>query len=117
MIEKVIYDYLNNCFADNALGISAYMERPANPPESYVLIEKTGSGGEENHIKKSTLAIQSIKPSLYEAAVLNESVKDFMRAAISLDSITKVEINSDYNFTDGTTKTYRYQAVFDITHY
>lgn len=116
MIEKVICDYLNNCFADNALGISAFMERPANSPASYVLIEKTG-GEEENYIKKSTLAIQSIKPSLYEAAVLNESVKDFMRAAISLDSITKVEINSDYNFTDGTTKTYRYQAVFDITHY
>lgn len=116
MIEKIILDYLNRCITENALGIKAYMERPAENPSSYVLIEKTG-GGEENHIKNSTLAIQSIGTSLYEAAALNESIKDFMRAAISLDSITRVEVNSDYNFTDGNTKTYRYQAVFDITHY
>lgn len=116
MIEKIILDYLNSCFSDNTLGINAYMERPATPPASYVLIEKTG-GGEENHIKSSTLAIQSIGSSLYEAAALNESIKNFMRDAISLDSIARVEVNSDYNFTDGNTKTYRYQAVFDITHY
>jgi polyhydroxyalkanoate synthesis regulator phasin len=48
---------------------------------------------------------------------INEKVKDFMRAAISLDKIAKVECNSDYNFTDSSTKTYRYQAVFDIKYY
>ena len=52
-----------------------------------------------------------------DTAVLNEKVKEFMRAAISLDSIAKVECNSDYNFTDASTKEYRYQAVFDIKYY
>lgn len=116
MIEKIILDYLNQCITEDALGIKAYMERPAVKPDSYVLIEKTG-GGEDNHIKHSTLAIQSIGKTLFEAASLNESIKDFMRDAISLNEVAKVEINSDYNFTDSTTMEYRYQAVFDITHY
>jgi hypothetical protein len=112
MIEVTILNYLN----ENLENITAYMERPANPPKSYVLIEKTG-GGEENHIRHSTIAVKSIAESLYKAALLNEEVKDLMSSAISLDDIAKVELNSDYNFTDTSTKQYRYQAVFDITHY
>lgn len=112
MIEVTILNYLN----ENLENITAYMERPANPPKSYVLIEKTG-GGEENHIRHSTIAVKSIAESLFKAALLNEEVKDLMSSAISLDDIAKVELNSDYNFTDTSTKQYRYQAVFDITHY
>ena len=36
---------------------------------------------------------------------------------IDLDRVTKVSLNSDYNYTDTTTKHYRYQAVFNVTHY
>lgn len=112
MIETSILNYLNQ----NLQNVTAYMERPETEPATYVLIEKTG-GGEDNHIEHSTLAIQSIADSLYNAASLNETVKDLMSGAISLDDVAKVALNSDYNFTDGTTKQYRYQSVFDITHY
>lgn len=111
MIEKIMLDYLST-----ALDAPAYMEAPENAPESYVLIEKTGSS-ENNHIKEATLAIQSIAPSLYKAARLNELVKDAMSKSISLGSIAKAKCNSDYNFTDTTTKSYRYQAVYDVVHY
>ena len=37
--------------------------------------------------------------------------------AIALEQIVSVSLNSDYNYTDTTTKEYRYQAVFDIVHY
>ena len=111
MIEKTILDYLNQ-----GLSVSAYMERPENPPDKYVIIEKTGSG-KRNHICDATLAIQSYAPTLYEAAVLNESVKARMESAVSLDNICRVSLNSDYNFTDTAMMAYRYQAVFDITHY
>lgn len=112
MIEKTILDYLNE-----TLAVPAYMEKPMkDTPESYVLIEKTGSS-EYNLIKEATIAIQSIAPSLYKAACLNEEVKTIMDAAAGLSSITKAKCNSDYNFTDTTTKSYRYQAVYDITHY
>ena len=35
---------------------------------------------------------------------------------ISLDSISKSKLNSDYNFTDTTKKQYRYQAVYDLVY-
>ena len=114
MIEEIIYKYLKESLIKE--GVPVYMERPEVKPACYVLIEKTG-GGEENHIQRATIAVQSIDISLYQTAVLNEKVKGVMRAAISLDEIAKVELNSDYNFTDSSTKTYRYQAIFDIKYY
>ena len=111
MIEKIILDYLNE-----TLTVPAYMEVPEKAPESYVVIEKTGSS-EYNHIKEATLAIQSVAPTLYKAACLNEEVKAVMGNADILADITKSKCNSDYNFTDTSTKSYRYQAVYDISHY
>lgn len=111
MIEKIILDYL-----DAGLTVPAYMERPAEPPDKYVLIEKTGSG-KHNQIYDATLAIQSCAPTLYEAALLNEEVKAKMYNAVSLADVCRVDLNSDYNFTDTAMMAYRYQAVFDITHY
>lgn len=111
MIEKTILDHLNN-----VLNVPAYMERPEGPPDRYVLIEKTGSG-KRNHICDATIAVQSYAPTLFRAAELNEEVKEAMEAAIELDNICRVNLNSDYNFTNTAMKQYRYQAVFDITHY
>ena len=111
MIEKIILDYL-----DQELSVPVYMERPADLPDKYVLIEKTGSG-KRNQICDARLAIQSYAPSMYEAASLNEDVKTKMESAVSLNEICRVSLNSDYNFTDTAMMAYRYQAVFDITHY
>ena len=111
MIEKTILDYL-----DTELSVPVYMERPTDPPQKYVILEKTGSG-KRNHIYDATLAIQSYAPSMYEAASLNETVKAAMESAITLNRISSVRLNSDYNYTDTFMKAYRYQAVFDITHY
>lgn len=110
MIEKIIYDYLND------QGFSAYMQKPENPPSEYVLIEKTGSS-RTNYINTATIALQSYAGSLYSAALLNEEVKRAMDNSIALDEICSASLNSDYNFTDTTTKEYRYQAVYDIVHY
>lgn len=112
MIEKTILDYL----AERLTPIRVCMEIPANKPSEFVLIEKTGSSL-ENHLYDSMLAVQSYSTSLYNAAMLNDTVKEAMLDAITLDDISAVRLNSDYNFTDGDTKQYRYQAVFDITHY
>ena len=111
MIEKTILDYLNQ-----QMTVPVYMERPASPPSKYILLEKTGSS-KQNHIYGATLAVQSYAPSLYEAAVLNEDAKAKLENAVTLEGVCRVSLNSDYNFTDAATKQYRYQAVFDITHY
>lgn len=111
MIEKIIRVYLK------AEGFHAYMEMPEILPSfPFVIIEKTGSS-RTNRITTSTLAIRSYGATLNEAAELNERIKEVMDEAVSLPDVTKVALNSDYNFTDTSTKRYRYQAVFDITHY
>lgn len=108
MIENTIYDYLNSC-----MDVPVYMEKQDAMPETYVLIEKTGSSV-SNYIYSATFAIQSYSTSMYKASELNEIVKEKMDDLITLPNISKSSLNSDYNFTDTQTKKYRYQAVYDI---
>lgn len=110
MIEKIMLDYLGD-----ALDVPVYMEEPENKPASYVLLEKVGSS-ETNHIPVANIAVQSYGASLYEAAALNETVKNAVMDSIQLTEISAVRLNSDYNFTDTETKRYRYQAIFVITY-
>lgn len=111
MIELVIKKFL-----DNELDVSIFLERQDNLPKRYVFFEKTGSS-KFNYLSSSTFAFQSYAESLYETVKLNDSVKAAVERLITLDEISKVTLNSDYNFTDTETKKYRYQAVFDIKHY
>ena len=111
MIEQTILDYLNDTLTE-----PCYMEEP-DEEDIFVLLEKTG-GSLSNHVYSATLAIQSYATSLYEAAELNKKVKAAMLTiAGELNTVSKCSLNSDYDFTDTTKKRYRYQAVFDITHY
>ena len=113
MIEKIVFDYLNS----QNLQAKAYTEVPKNVPDKYYLIEKTGATV-NNQITTSTISIQSCADTLFNAISLNEDLKRAMTDGfIALDEISAVYLNSDYNFTDTTTKKHRYQAVFVITHY
>ena len=113
MIEATVRNYLNN-----ALDVPVYMEVPKDVtlPGEFVVVEKTGSG-RTNYINTATIALQSYAGSLYSASLLNESVKAAMDNIIALDDICDSQLDSDYNFTDTTTKEHRYQAVYDVTHY
>lgn len=110
MILKDLVEYLN----DN-LSVDTYTEAPEELTD-YVLIEQTGSS-RANHIITTTVAIQSYAPSLYEAMLLNDEVKVKMEGFAALDQVTRVELETDYNFTNTATKQYRWQAVYNITHY
>lgn len=111
MIEETLYNYLKT-----TKKLAIYMEQPKTKPAAFYVMEKT-AGGQTNHINVSTLAIQSYADTLYNAAVMNETVKAAMADAIELPQVSGVELNSDYNYTDPTTKQYRYQAVFVVKHY
>ena len=112
MIEQRLLEYLNSSLSP----VQCYMEMPENPTGQFVIIEKTGSSI-TNRITKANFAIQSYADTLYEAAALNERVKEAMDSMLELGTISKVELNSDYNFTDTDLKAYRYQAVFVLTYY
>lgn len=112
MIETVILNYLNNA----NLSAKVYMEQPKEKPTAFFILEKTGSS-QTNHINESNFAIQSYASSLAQAANMSEEIKNAMHNAITLDEISRIELNSEYNFSDPIMKQYRYQAVFVITHY
>lgn len=110
MVEKVVLDYLKE-----KLDVDVSMERRANAPEKYVLVEKIGSK-EENYIETATLAIRSFAESMYEAAVLNGQVKTMMKNIVELPDVSKCSCGSDYNYTDTTAKKYCYRAAFNIVY-
>lgn len=112
MIEEILKNYLGD-----SLSSPVYAEIPKDYPSNFYVIEKTG-GAQVNHIKSATVAIKSYADSLYDAMSMNEELKEVMLGTIpGYPEIASVRLNSDYNFTDTTTKQYRYQAVFDIKHY
>lgn len=111
MIESVLLNYLSE-----TLSCPVRMEHEPGLKGKYVIIEKTG-GSASNHIRNSVIAIQSYAERMAEAAKLNEEVIAAMDEAAALPEISSARLNSNYNFTDTTTKEYRYQAVFDIVYY
>lgn len=112
MIEKVILDFLTE-----NLDVDVYMEMPRKPTNrSFVVVERTGRR-EYDKITTSMFAFQSYGETLLDAATLNDQVEEVVKNLITLDDVTAVYINSSYNFTDTALKNYRYQCVFDITHY
>lgn len=111
MIEKTVCDYLND-----VMGLPAFWEKPEDMPAEFLIVEKTG-GRLSDRIKTATIAIQSYAGSMYRAAEINDAVIHAMDHLVEYDGVARVQLNSDYNYTDTTTKQYRYQAVFDITHY
>ena len=108
MIELIIFNYLKE-----KLPVPVLMFNKDEDFEEYVIFEKTSSS-EENKVKSATFAFQSYADTLYEAAKLNEKLKEVIEDIIELDQVSKIKLNSDYNFTDVQSKKHRYQAVYDI---
>lgn len=112
MIETIVKDFI-----DQYGPVGCFMERPENAPAEYCLAEKTGSSTKDQ-LTTSTISIQSYAKTLYKAAVINGEIIELMRTLpYYQDAVSGVRLNSDGNFTDASTKQYRYQAVFTITHY
>lgn len=110
MIETVFLNHMKE-----ELSVPVYMEVPARPPNEFVVLEKTG-GSKKNYISHATFAIQTYGGSLHNAAALCEKAWEAAESLIELDEISAVSVDGGYNFTDPTTKRYRYQAVCYITY-
>lgn len=111
MIELELKNYL-----EEKTKLDVFMMLPINKPKEFISIERIG-GDYENMLKSSTFAIQSWGESLFNVATLNEEIKNHLFEFTENEKVSKVKINSDYNFTDTTTKKYRYQIVAEIWHY
>ena len=112
-IEERLIAYLG----DN-VDVGVFAERPKSSElsPSYILIEKLG-GGKEDHVRNASIAIQSVAPTMLEAIKLNELVLACMPKMYGYPGIVSIAYDTDYNFTDTSTKEYRYQALYDIKYY
>ena len=114
MIIKKLVQYLTSYFAsDSTLFVG--VEAPAQLTH-YVLVDQTGSST-RNHITTTTVAVQSYGETLLKAMELNELVKAAMDSFAGQNDVASVKLETDYNFTNTATKQYRWQAVYQITHY
>lgn len=111
MIETIILDYL-----ESNIDVPVYMEQPKVKPDTFVLIELTG-GYRENYLNYATIAVQSYAQTLFNASELNEIIKTAMLQITDLKKIARCQLNGNYNYTDDSTKQYRYQAVFELVYY
>ena len=111
MIEPIIIEYLSE-----QLSVPVSGAVPANPPDTFLTVEKTGSR-RSNRIDAATIVVQSWAPSIAQAAALNDRVKAAMEEIVRLDVISSCNLDTDYNYTDTTRKRCRYQAVFDVVYY
>ena len=110
IIEVYLIEYLSK-----ELGVNVYGQEEDAEDGSYVVIEKLGSYV-ENFTRHATIALKSYGTTLLESAELNERAKNAMDDVIKKPEISCSKLNSDYNFTDTTTKKYRYQAVYDLVY-
>lgn len=111
IIEEIVRNYL-----DDELTVPVLLQRVNKMTEPYVMVEKTG-GGQTNRLNSATIALQSYGSSIHVASDLNEQVKAAMDGIVELSEISSADLNTDYNFTDEEREEYRYQAVYDLTHY
>lgn len=109
IIEKLIISHMNG-----EMDVPVVMERDGETAP-FVLIERTG-GSRKNRIEAAIFAVQSYGRTMLEACELNDAAKAAVYAMRELDAVCGVDLSSDYNFTDTSTKEYRYQALFNIRY-
>ena len=112
-IEQLVRNTL-----ETVAAYPAFLEEPPAPrPARYFLAARLGSG-EENHIARVRLAVQSYAPSMAGAMALNRSAHSIMKGTLAADpAVCRVSRVSDYDFTDTATARHRWQAVYEITYY
>lgn len=111
MIETTVLHYL-----EGKLPVPVFLVMPERLPPRFVFLEKTGSG-RTNQVDRATFAVQSYGENLLDTMNLNEAVKTAMDRLTELPEVASSRLNSDYPFHDEERRRYRYQAVYDLTHY
>lgn len=107
-IETKIIAYLN------ANGFRAYANVPANRPDKFATVERTGGGFDNYVIDRPTVAVQAWGQKRLEASEMAYAIRDSMIQMVNEPGICKVSINSIYNFPDFESGAARYQLVVDL---
>lgn len=116
MLELIVYNYLSV-----VLDAPVVFTEPTVPeweavPEKYVLIKKL-SEKNDNHLRSGSLALKSYAKTVYDAAVLDRTVRDAVDRLPELDAVASAKLSSSYDSSDTVRKINRYQSVYDFVFY
>lgn len=107
MIEVTVKEHLETMLE----GIPVYLETPNDISGKFVVIQLVDRG-RENLINEVTMELRSYADSKYDAAVLDESVRDAMDA-LNQSDIT-AHIGGGNDATDTSLKKYRYRCYYNL---
>ncbi len=107
MIEVTVKTYLESVLE----GVSIYLETPEDVSGKFIVFQ-TIDRGEENQINEVTLEFRSYADSKYEAAVLDESLREAMKTFNEGDITAHLGGGNDD--TDTTLKKYRYRCYYNL---
>lgn len=108
--EGLIIAHLNGLAGRPA---EAFQDVPADRPQRFITVERTGGGREWRVRQLPTFAIQCWAESRWEASELARETADSLELLAEHPSVGRVSISSTYNFpsSDGEP---RYQIVTEI---
>lgn len=111
MIETIVRNHLTSL-----LPFPVYLERPETRPDRYAVIENTG-GNESNFILSATIVVHTYGATMRDAAEMAWEVKHAMDKITGLNDVSACRVETaPMNWTDTTTKTYRYRAVYQLIY-
>ena len=111
MLEVTLRQYLAE-----ELSVPVYLEVPKTIPAEYVLLQLIDSG-KINQIDAATFSIVAISDSLYNAALLSNSIKEALLDSISLRCISHVDLGGEMSGIDSANKKYQYELTFNFYYY
>ena len=110
--EREVVDYLNGA----GVGATAYYDVPADRPESFVVVERTGGPRTDIVVERPMLDVQCWASGRRDAALLADAVADALRAMPdAVAGCFHAGVTSTYRDTDLESGTPRYHVVCEIT--
>ncbi len=113
MIEVTVKEYLDTVFGEE--GIPVLMETPKDLPDKFIILELIDRG-KENHINEATIEFRCYAESKYEAAVLDERLREALEAFNEGSDIT-CHLGGGNDSTDTILKKYRYRCYFNFFNF
>ena len=110
LIEERIRDFLLSELSEDNIGV--YLETPQTLPQSFVVLQ-IAERDEENYINGVTMEFRSYAQSKYEAAILDEKVRNAMKTLHEGSDIS-AKLGGGNDSTDTALKMYRYRSYFNL---
>lgn len=108
IIETIVLDYLTA-----NLSVPAATEIPTGDFTDCVVFRVTDRD-KRNHLEMATLEFESFSTSKYNAAVIDEELRQVMEEIVELNEISASKFGGGNDEIDSTLKRYKYRSFFNL---